>query len=172
VLRLVGRGPAQPGEALSLNLYTGVSLFDARAHRDLPERGCLIRDAYWHWLARGERVMAWVDPSHFRDVGRSHWHYWEANLALLNGQERWPGIIPGPEGALLAPSISLGNGARVRESAVGAGAQIAPGVQVERSVIWPGARVERDLQDTILLSDGRSVPVAVSSIPSSDRAGR
>jgi mannose-1-phosphate guanylyltransferase len=164
VRRLLGQ-PAQITSPLTAAMYTGVSLLDARAHRDLPERGCLIREAYRHWIDRGEQVMAFVDPGSFRDVGMSHWHYWEANMALLGGEVRWPGIAPDAEGALCASDVRLGDDARVRQSAVGSGAQIAPGVTVERCVIWPQARVERDLDSCVVLPDGRQLSIAAIARP-------
>jgi NDP-sugar pyrophosphorylase family protein len=155
VRRISGHGSAQP--QATPHIYTGVSLFDARAHRDLPERGCLIRDVYWHWLDRGERVLAWVDTSSFRDVGRSHWHYWEANQALLTGLEHWPGIEPDGEGVLLGADAVIGAGAQLRASVIGPGAQISAGVTLERCVVWPGAHVEVDQADAIILPNGSVV---------------
>jgi mannose-1-phosphate guanylyltransferase len=159
VRRLVGRPDVPAGVALQPTLYTGVSLFDARAHRDLPERGCLIRDAYRHWIERGERVMAFVDGASFRDVGMSLWHYWEANMALLNGSERWPGIEPDAAGVVSADAAQIAPSAQLRQIAVGSGAQIAAGVQVERCVIWPGARVDHDLTNAIVLPSGLTLTV-------------
>lgn len=138
-------------------LYTGVSLYDARVHAMLPERGCLIRDGFARWLARGERVMAFVDRGSFRDVGMSLAHYLEANLALATGRTSWPGIEG--SGVLCAASAELGSGATLRESVIGANAQIAPGAHLERCVVWPGARVETSLREAIVLLDGRVVQV-------------
>jgi mannose-1-phosphate guanylyltransferase len=157
VRRLRREGPANG--PLSPALWTGISLLEARAHRDLPERGCMIQDAYRHWLARGERVMAVVDQAPFRDVGMSHWHYWEANMALLHGTQPWPSITPDAQANLIAETATLGAGAQVRESTVGAGASIANGVLVERSIIWPGTRVERHLSRAVALPTGQIVTI-------------
>ena len=140
-------------------LYTGISLLEARAHADLPASGCLMRDAYRHWVERGECVMAYVDGGSFRDVGMSLWHYWEANMALLRGTARWPGLIPDAAGVLAAEGVQIGSRAQVRETALGRGARIAPGVRVADCVVWPGAHVERDLDTAIVLPDGRVLPV-------------
>jgi mannose-1-phosphate guanylyltransferase len=158
VRRLLGVGATSA--SLRPTMYTGVSLLAARAHRDLPERGCLIRDAYRHWIDRGERVMAVVDSASFRDVGMSLWHYWEANMALLTGVERWPGIEPAADSALIAVDAMIDSGARIRASAIGARARVAADVSVERCVIWPGARVEQDLADAIVLPTGQIVRIS------------
>jgi mannose-1-phosphate guanylyltransferase len=160
VRRLLGRPDVPAGTALQPTLYTGVSLFEARAHRDLPDSGCLIRDAYRHWIERGERVMAFVDGASFRDVGMSLWHYWEANMALLNGSERWPGIEPNAAGVVGINAAQVGPEAQLRSSALGSGARIGSGVIVERSVIWPAASVDQDLQDAVVLPDGRRIQIA------------
>ena len=157
VRRISGR-PGSPEVTAAPYIYTGISLFDARAHRDLPERGCLIRDAYWHWLERGERVLAWVDSADFRDVGRSLWHYWEANQALLIGATRWPGIAADRDGNLFASDVTVGAGARVHNSAVGVAAQIARDARLERCVVWAGAHVSGEHANAIVLPDGRVVP--------------
>ena len=140
-------------------LYTGVSLFEARAHRDLPENGCLIRDAYRHWIERGERVMAYVERASFRDVGMSHWHYWEANMALLSGSERWPHVTPDAFGVVQGASVQLGAEVRLHHVALGRGAQVASGVRLEACVVWPKARVERDLSNAIVLPTGETLAV-------------
>jgi NDP-sugar pyrophosphorylase family protein len=157
VRRLRGEGHANG--PLSPTLWTGISLLEARAHRDLPERGCMIQDAYQHWLARGERVMAVVDAASFRDVGMSHWHYWEANMALLNGTQAWPGIAPDAAANLIAATAHVPGTARVRECAIGAGASVADGLTLERSVIWPQTRVTQDLTNAIALPTGEILAI-------------
>src|SRR5262249_40138593 len=132
-------------------IYTGVSLYDARAFSMLPERGCLIRDGYARWIERGERVMAYFDPGSFRDVGMSLAHYLEANLTLATGRTPWWGIDGDDAGVLCAPSAQLGSGVVLQETVVGARAQIAPGVRLERCVVWPGAHVDASLREAIVL---------------------
>jgi mannose-1-phosphate guanylyltransferase len=160
VRRLLGQpaaaGPLQP------TLYTGVSLLEARAHRDLPERGCLIRDAYRHWIDRGERVMAYVDTASFRDVGMSLWHYWEANMALLTGLERWPGVEPDARGVVGLQAARVDASAQVQQTAIGSGARIGAGVRVERCVVWPNATVDADVQNAIVLPTGQTLAIEQS----------
>jgi NDP-sugar pyrophosphorylase family protein len=141
-------------------MYTGVSLLSSRAHSQLPDDGCLIRDGYARWLARGERIAAYVDETaSFRDVGVSLWHYLEANLAFASGQLRWSGIAaPGSQG-LVDPSVRLETGATLHECVVGAQAQIAAGVRLERCVVWPDTSVTASYSDAILLPNGRVAAV-------------
>jgi mannose-1-phosphate guanylyltransferase len=130
-------------------MFTGVQLLHPRAFDTLPENGCVIRDGYRHWLARGERIMAVVDSTPFRDAGITPWHYWEANVALLSGTLQWPGLPV--TGTVIDPSAQIGEGAVIERSAVGAFASIAPGVRVEQCVVWPGCRVAQDTRDGIVL---------------------
>jgi NDP-sugar pyrophosphorylase family protein len=157
VRRLRGQGTANG--PLSPALWTGISLLEARAHRDLPERGCMIQDAYQHWLTRGERVMAVVDQARFRDVGMSLWHYWEANMALLTGTQPWPNIHPDAQANLIADTATVAADATVHQSAIGAGATIANGLQIDSSIIWPGTRVTQNLANAIALPTGQILTI-------------
>jgi NDP-sugar pyrophosphorylase family protein len=140
-------------------MYTGVSLLSAAAHRELPERGCLIRDGYARWIERGARVLAYADAGEFRDVGMSHAHYLEANLALARGLVRWPGIDPIPDVGLCDASASLGSGASIQQCAIGARAVVAPGTQLTRCVVWPDATVHGTHRDAVFMPDGRMIQV-------------
>jgi NDP-sugar pyrophosphorylase family protein len=140
-------------------MYTGVSLLSAAAHAELPERGCLIRDGYARWVEGAARVVAYTDAGAFRDVGMSHAHYLEANLALASGLVRWPGIEPDPKRGLCDASAQLGANTQLLHSVVGARAVLAPGTHLERCVVWPDARVQGAHRDAVLMSDGRVVQV-------------
>jgi NDP-sugar pyrophosphorylase family protein len=139
-------------------MYTGVSLLDARAHRDLPQSGCLIRDAYRMWIDRGEIVMGVVDASSFRDAGITPAHYLEANLALLEGHERWTGVRPDLDANVIAKSAHVGTGATLRSCAIGEGAALSPHVHLERCVVWPHTRVDASASDMIFTPKAR-VPI-------------
>ena len=154
---LPGHAAAESG-GLRRCMYTGVSLLSEGVHARLPDNGCLIREGYARWLAAGENVRAFVEPSRFRDVGMSHWHYLEANLALASGAERWPEITP-VSGSLIDATAQLGASVALQSCVIGAGAQIAPSAQLTRCVLWPGARAEGTHQDSVFLPGGRSVRV-------------
>jgi mannose-1-phosphate guanylyltransferase len=148
VRRLLG-APAEVSATLTRTMYTGLSLLSARAHRDLPHSGCLIRDAYRHWLDRGEIVMGILDPSPFRDAGITPKHYLETNLALLQGQEHWPDITPDPNGVLLAPGVTQSPNTILQHCAIAEGATLADGIRLTRCIVWPNTPVTRSAQDTI-----------------------
>jgi NDP-sugar pyrophosphorylase family protein len=158
VRRLLGVGPSTR-ESLQPYLYASVCLLDARAHRDLPENGCLIRDAFRHWIDRGECVMGVVDHASFRDVGMSHWHYWESNMALATGRLAWPEITPNAQDVLQDPSAQLGSNARVVRSVLGAAARVDAGVMLEDCVVWPNTHVTRDHIRSVLLPDGTALKI-------------
>ena len=69
-------------------MFTGVHLLSRRAFDDLPERGCVIRTAYFAWLERGERIAAVVDPSPWQDLGTVA-DYVDAGASLAGGTLRW-----------------------------------------------------------------------------------
>ncbi|HKU37335.1 MAG TPA: NDP-sugar synthase [Polyangiales bacterium] len=160
-VRRLRRAPPRPEGAPELRpmFYTGVSLLSDRAFADLPENGCLIGDAYQHWVDRGERVLGVVDAGTCRDAGMSLWHYWEANQALLTGEVKWPGIAVSADGVVRDAGMVLGEGARVVRSAIGSDVSIAPGVRVSDAVVWPGARIGSDVARAIVLPDGRQLAI-------------
>lgn len=146
-----------PSVPLRRCMYTGVSLLSAAAHRELPDDGCLIRDGYARWIERGARVLAYVDVAEFRDVGMSRAHYLEANVALASRKAHWPGIEPAETIGLCDASANVDPSARIEHCAIGARAQIAPGSELARCVVWPDARVSGVHQDAVFLPDGRVV---------------
>jgi NDP-sugar pyrophosphorylase family protein len=158
VRRMLGEPTNVQGD-LRRMMYTGVQILSPRAFRDLPENGCVIRHSYRNWLARGERVMAVVDPASFRDAGISPRHYWQANQSLLQAQEPWPGIHPDQHQNVVAPDVHVPSSTAVHQCAIGAGANIAPNLRLERCIIWPNATVTQNLTDTIVLPNGAQVAV-------------
>lgn len=139
--------------------YTGLALYSDRAFPHLPLNGDLISAAFEGWVARGEPVLGVVDPGVCRDAGMSLWHYWEANEALLNGKLHWPGVVPSATHAVCDPEAELGAGAHIVRSAIGHDAVVAPGVRVTDSIIWPAAHVTDHVHRSIVLPDGRRLPV-------------
>ncbi len=145
VRRLLG-APVLDDGTLERMMFTGVHVLSARAVRDLPARGCVIRQGYRRWIDRGEIVMGLVERAPFRDLGTPR-EYLAAHLDLLRGTVPWPGIDAA--NVLVDPAASVG-GAELSECVVGAGARVAPGVRLERAVVWPGAVVREPGADVIL----------------------
>lgn len=150
VRRLLG-APALADDELDTMMFTGVHVLSARAVRDLPERGCVIRQGYRHWIDRGETVMGFVETAPFRDLGTPK-EYLAAHLDLLRGSIRWPGLAPAS--ALVDPSARV-DGALLEDVVVGAGAELASGIRLERVVVWPGAVVRESGTDVILFGRER-----------------
>lgn len=153
VRRILGE-PANASEPLRRMMWTGVQILSSRAHRDLPEHGCVIRETYRRWIDRGERVIGVVDEAPWRDLGVTVRHYIEGNLSLV--RKPWPGLSTSCLCAkgLCDESAEVAPRAVVCDSVIGAGAYIAPNVRVERSVVWPNARVTSDLVDGVITTRG------------------
>ncbi len=152
VRRLLGE-PHDPGVPLRRMMFTGVHILSARAHRDLPTNGCVIRDAYRHWIDRGEIVTGVLDDAPWRDLGVTIRHYLDGNLSLLDSP--WPGMNRGDQHGLVDPSAEISARAVVSRSIIGPHAYIAPNVRVERSVVWPHARVTSDLINGVITTRGQ-----------------
>lgn len=100
--------------------FGGVQVIGEELRRALPEQGCLVGDGYLPFLRRGGRLGSVPAPEVWDDIGTV--------AAYLAANARW-----------LAKARKSHEGAR---SFVGAGAQVAPGVDVTGSVIGAGAVVE------------------------------
>ncbi len=148
-----GDAPAGAGQ-LFPRMYTGVQVLHPRAHADLPEHGDIIEHAYQRWLARGEVIASVTEHVPWYDVGVTLRHYLDANLALLRGELRWPGIVVGAERTLIAESAVVGERASLHEVALGAGARVAAGARLERCVLWPGAVAAGQLSDAVVTPRG------------------
>lgn len=149
VRRMLGR--PEGGAGLRALMFTGVHVLSARAIADLPERGCIVRQGYQRWLERGEAIAGHVEDAPWRDLGTPR-EYLAANLDLLEGRVRWPGIDD-PHALAVDPSARIGEGAIVEGSIVGAGAIVAAGVEIRRSVVWPGASVRESARERIVAGE-------------------
>ncbi|MCZ7684817.1 MAG: NDP-sugar synthase [Sandaracinaceae bacterium] len=151
VRQLLGRPEASA--PLRELMFTGVHVLSARALADLPERGCIIRTSYRRWVDEGETVGGFVDEGAWRDLGTPA-EYLRASLDLLRGELRWPGLAPPPGGVLVGQGAEV-EGASLSEVVVGEGARVAPGVRLERAVVWPGTQVLEGASDAILAPHAR-----------------
>lgn len=146
VRRLLGR-PEQVAAPLRELMFTGVHVLSPRALRDLPAEGCIIRRTYRRWIDEGEIVAGFVDESAWRDLGTPS-EYLRANLDLLRGELRWPGIEP--RSSWVAPDAVVGEDVVLHECVVGRGALLEPRIELERVLVWPGTRVGASAADCIL----------------------
>lgn len=147
VRRMLGRPERVEGPLREL-MFTGVHVLSARALRDLPGEGCIIRTSYRRWIDEGEVVAGFVDESAWRDLGTPG-EYLRASVELLRGELGWPSFAPG-DGALVGEGAELGAGVTLVDAVVGPGARVEAGVRLERAIVWAGAHVRADAVDAIV----------------------
>lgn len=143
VRRMLG----QPDGSLRATMFTGVHVLSGRALRELPDAGCIVRQGYVPWLARGERIAAHVERAPWRDLGTPG-EYLAAHRDLVSGTLRWPGVDPG---GAVHPDAIVDPTATLEETVVGPGARVEAGVKLTRCVVWPSAVVRNSRSDAILL---------------------
>lgn len=175
------------GEESASGDYMGLSQLGPECVESLPEEGCLIGDWALPQLRRGRvgRVRAVAVSGRFIDIG-SPSAYLEANRAWLRqwgeraardggaassdasassdaavSSDAAPsGLLPSylGAGATLAPGVIL------RESVVGAGAQIDGEGELRRCVVLPGARCRAPLAESIITPSGAVIGLAASGL--------
>ncbi|MEZ4232649.1 MAG: sugar phosphate nucleotidyltransferase [Polyangiaceae bacterium] len=127
--------------------YVGIAALSAQILERLPERGCLIGDVALPWLRQGHAIETLELSGSWSDLGNLE-RYLAANLEWLGERDSWLG-----EGARVAPGVTL-----VR-SLVGAGARVEGAGTLEGCVVWPGALAEAPARQTVF---GRGFRVASS----------
>jgi mannose-1-phosphate guanylyltransferase len=155
VLRIAGLGREGAG---SPHLFTGIHLLGQRIFDWLPRDGasCVNRQGHVPAIAAGRRVVGEVVPTgSWSDVGTPA-RYKEANLDLLSGAYRLPGLGP-VEGVVVEPGASVSQEATLRAPCwIGAGAVVEAGAVVgPRAVALPGARVAGSLVDDVAFPEPR-----------------
>ncbi len=136
-------------------MFSGVHVFSRPALDRLPRLGCVVRDGYRRWLAEGRRLFGTLAEDPWVDLGTPR-AYRDAHLDVLRGERALPGLEA--RGGWIDASARVASGATIEESVVGAGATISA-VRVVRSIVWPGASVLADVEDAIVLGDGRIHPL-------------
>jgi mannose-1-phosphate guanylyltransferase len=126
------------GDELEGADFVGVQLVSPELRRALPLVGCLVADAYLPRLRAGEPVVAAACAEAFVDVG-SPTGYLSANRAWLGRRPEWLG-----EGAEIAPGVVL------EGSLVGAGARVGGTGRLVGCVVWPHAAATAPLANTIV----------------------
>lgn len=149
-VRRILRAPSWSGP-LSVRMFTGLSILSGAAVHDLPDVGSSIQLGFQRWLARGEVVLGVDDPAPFRDLGTPA-EYLAAHLDLLSGAIPWEGVRPAER--WVHPTARV-EGAELGHVAVGEGAYVAPGVRLDRAVVWPGVPVHSGGTDVILTGRDR-----------------
>ena len=135
-------------------MFTGVHILSPEAFNAMPDVGCVIRSAYRTWVDRGAPVLGVVDQSPWADLGTVS-EYHRVNLELASGSRPWPGL-DAVRGCLVAdPALRSMAGASVRQSVVGANVRVAPGVEIEHSVVWEGSTVDRSASRSVITPEHR-----------------
>ncbi len=143
-VRTILGDPHRTDPALSVRMFTGVHVLSPAAVADLPEQGCVIRQGYELWLARGEVLGGVTEANPWQDLGTLE-RYLAANLALADAADG---------GSLVHASARCD--AAVTRSVVGEGAVVeAP---VTECVVWPGS-VVTEPQAHAIVTPTQVVPV-------------
>ena len=132
------------GDEVSGGDFLGVSVVSAELRRTLPIPGCLVGDGLMPWLRRGGPTATFATGGEWEDIG-SVTAYLRANARWLAGSGRSAFVGRGAE---VAPGVEL-----IR-SVVGEGAIVRGSGRVEGCVIWPGARAEAPAKDAVFTTGG------------------
>lgn len=117
-------------------MFTGVHILSARAYRDLPDSGCIIRNSYRHWIDSGDVVAGFVDESPWRDLGTLR-EYLDGNVADLKAN-------------VVADDARVDAAASLSACVVGRGASVGAEAKLQRVVVWDGASVNETLTDAVV----------------------
>jgi mannose-1-phosphate guanylyltransferase len=131
--------------------YVGVLSLGAAALDALPELGCLFGDSALPLLRAGGTVRSVAVTTPWIDTGDPP-GLLAANLAWLSARGL-DGFVA--EGAELAPGV------RLQDSLVGVGARVLGQGTLTRVVVCPGAAVTAPLRDAIVAPSGRVIPAHV-----------
>jgi mannose-1-phosphate guanylyltransferase len=153
IVRLRGVSFPALGEEAYGALFSAVHVLDRGLVERAPREGCLVGDLYLPALAEGAflRAVPWDGAWHdIGDVGS----YLAANLALLDARAG-----AGAHPALAFAGASIAPGVELRRSIVGAGACVEGDGVLEEVVVWPGAQARAPLSRAIVVGDGAVVEV-------------
>jgi NDP-sugar pyrophosphorylase family protein len=121
-----------------------------------PQKADVVRNLYLPLLDEGgpSALQSLITPRRWHDLGTPQ-RYLEA--VIDQARAGWPERLW--RRAWISPEAAIAGGAKVRQSAVEAGAQVGEGAHVERSVLLPGARVGQEcvVRESIL-GFGAAVP--------------
>jgi NDP-sugar pyrophosphorylase family protein len=147
------------GESSRPLLYTGVCVLSSRLLPGIPEgEASLVADVWRPMLARGEQIGYVLHEGPFADLGRPG-DFLRASLEALSRGGPFPSgagvfdersrlLSPGPVAHFAAQSsvlgrITVGDGARISQSALFDGVEIGQGASLEGCLVAAG-RVEPD----------------------------
>jgi mannose-1-phosphate guanylyltransferase len=128
--------------------YIGVMALGPQLVAELPDKGCLFGDVALPHLAAGRRVLTVATHAPWSDLGDLE-QYASANFAWLagTGRDTWVG-----QGVEVAPSVQL------ERSLIGVGAKLLGAGRVTDVIAWPGAVFDAPLSRAVVLGSGLVVP--------------
>jgi mannose-1-phosphate guanylyltransferase len=141
VVRLRGE---RHGEEVASADFLGVHVISPELRARLPVPGCMVDDGYLPALRRGEHVATFPTTNAWDDVG-SVASYLAANARWL-ARAGLSSFVH--ESALVAPGVEI------EGTVVGAGAEVSGSGVVRGSVIWPGARAVAPFADVVVTPAG------------------
>jgi len=124
--------------------FLGIYVVSEALRARMPQPGGMVEDVLVPALARGEAVDAFFFDGPWHDIGTLA-AYLAANLAWLAAREAGAWVAVGAE---VAPGVAL------EESIVGEGARVEGSGVVRGCVVWPGARAVAPLQGAVVTPDG------------------
>lgn len=157
------------GAANQPNIFTGVHVIEPRLIDRLPEGvSDSVRQGYIPALLAGERLTAYPLRGYFFEHSNEE-RYLQGNFNALDGTanvKHLPGPLHGiaksahiSEKARIDQPVLIGDNAHVGDGAVvgpyvvvGHGAEITPGTELSRCVVWPGVKVDGTHHGRILSS--------------------
>lgn len=128
-------------------MFCGIHVIEPVVFDYLPAEGfsCINDHAVCRMIENGLGVAAWLDAGPWYDLGTPA-AYLQANRDLAAGRVRLDQLAPGgtlrPDAVLLAEDVAVEADVQLGPEVVcGAGCTIGAGARVARSVLWPGTRV-------------------------------
>jgi mannose-1-phosphate guanylyltransferase len=131
--------------------YVGVLALGAAVLDAMPAHGCYVGDSALPLLREGGTIRSVAVTTPWTDAGDPP-GLLAANLAWLSARGL-DGFVA--DGAELAPGV------RLEDSIVGAGARVLGQGTLTRCVVCPGATVTAPLSDAIVAPSGRVIPAHV-----------
>jgi mannose-1-phosphate guanylyltransferase len=135
--------------------YVGVLALSAQCLAELPDRGCLIGDQCLPMLRSGRRVDALLIDGKWSDIGDLT-EYIKSNFAWLDESA-------GSATSHVGAGATVAEGVQLSRSIVGHQAQVSGEGCLERCIVWPHAKVQAPLRDAIVTHTGRIVPFTATA---------
>ncbi len=136
-------------------MFTGAHVIEPEICDRLPKTGCIVRQTYIPALEQGVPLFGVTTSRPCFDLGTPK-RYLEANLAVVAGEIRLDDYEPPRGGIHVGQDVTIGKDCHIGRGVILCdGVSVAPGVCLDRVMVFPGGRVEDDLNDVVVLSDGQ-----------------